>query len=734
MASGCPQRPSIDITCLSPDAGNGGARIGRPPQWTDSKARKLARLYVYTTLPLEKIIKAVFPDDSVKKNSAQKTMHKMFGQDPRHLRPANRSEMNTRFKLVHKRSKRGRNGDKHTDQEVGVLEVKPEPYTPALSDTLKFGDMEDLRSPNQESIYSMGSDLASPSTLGSVSPTGLIDSAFPRDDLELPFPAPTRNDTVFSSSTQMSTDSVRKIRSRLSVTTIFAKQVDVLMKRLTISGSDHQMFPSPQRTPSDIPAHRHGYADPVPHPGLSVPGDFIVARRYEQRCSHEKHYSKYLNGGKYCWCAIADDASESPNNFYITSVQEEWCERVNHVLSGTVDTSCSDEFGNTLLHFFASLEDSKGIEMTFRLIETNQSNPIATNKGGQTFLHVLSAAWFSRLEDISGPLYRLLNILWLRYGETSNAVFVRDVYGRTFFHRLARFVHDPQVLARICQPYNWDTIPRDAFGLTPPGHTADHSFSAPRRTGTTALSPLAEETKQDDFATTSQVLFNTLTMAYDNPTFEDDQGRNGLHCLAELDFAPPPPVNAPSSPNPEKKRKRGQSDSSDGPKPIELRVQFLQSLLIPTNSVKPPDVNHYNKAGHTPLMAFATHLTDAADKQGQHTARILDLLLRHSARIDMRNRQGETALLMAARAGNKNVVSKLLERGANLHARDKSGRGIMGLLEAKLAACEKQRGVAEYGRLEAVRAVMAKIVHDMGGEDEPGFLDEWCAKPLGIRV
>lgn len=58
MASGSPH--------LSPDAANGGSRIGRPPQWTDSKARKLARLYVYTTLPVEKIIKAVFPDDSVK--------------------------------------------------------------------------------------------------------------------------------------------------------------------------------------------------------------------------------------------------------------------------------------------------------------------------------------------------------------------------------------------------------------------------------------------------------------------------------------------------------------------------------------------------------------------------------------------------------------------------------------------------------------------------------------------
>jgi hypothetical protein len=41
---------------------NGSGRIGRPPQWTVSRSRKLARLYVYTTLSIEKIIK-VLEDD-----------------------------------------------------------------------------------------------------------------------------------------------------------------------------------------------------------------------------------------------------------------------------------------------------------------------------------------------------------------------------------------------------------------------------------------------------------------------------------------------------------------------------------------------------------------------------------------------------------------------------------------------------------------------------------------------
>ena len=44
----------------------GGARIGRPPQWTESRSRKLARLYTYTTLPMEKVINKVFPNKDVK--------------------------------------------------------------------------------------------------------------------------------------------------------------------------------------------------------------------------------------------------------------------------------------------------------------------------------------------------------------------------------------------------------------------------------------------------------------------------------------------------------------------------------------------------------------------------------------------------------------------------------------------------------------------------------------------
>lgn len=40
-------------------------RIGRPPQWTSTRSRKLVRLYMYSTLSVDKILK-VLEDDVFK--------------------------------------------------------------------------------------------------------------------------------------------------------------------------------------------------------------------------------------------------------------------------------------------------------------------------------------------------------------------------------------------------------------------------------------------------------------------------------------------------------------------------------------------------------------------------------------------------------------------------------------------------------------------------------------------
>lgn len=662
-------------------------------------------------------------------------MHKMFGQDPRSLRPANRAEMNSRFRLVHKRSQKGRNSVSPMEQDAPVSafrdEIKIEVNTPAFLDTPRFDDLDAVRSP-QDSIYSMGSELASPNTLASTSPTGLglVRSAFPPDDdvnpFSFQFSPPARNDTVFSSSTEMSTDSVRSMRERLAVTTIFAKQVTVLMKRLTIGGSEKHPMPSPHRTPSDIATYRRGHPGPVPHPGLAVPGDFLVARRYVQPCHMEKHFARQLRETSCtCWCTIADETSDDTHeSFYITP-DEECCEYAAQFIRAG-QASGVDHFGNTMLHLFAALETQSGIDTTLDLLETRQVNPVAVNQAGQTFLHVLSAAWFARMDDNAAPLYRVLSLLWEH--RLFHALFMRDVYGRTFFHQLDRFVDNVQDFRRVANHYTFGTIPRDAFGVLPPTRPGEFSFPAPQRAGTTPLSPLVEEDNTQDFDTTDQKLLRVLNEAYENHSVEDEQGRNGLQCLAEVRLDAPP-SSSPTSPNPDRpaggggsKRKRGKDDA-DKPKLIERRAQYLDGLLTPPPGQMLPDVNHYDKKGQTVLMAFAVHLTDDQDKQGHHVAKIIDLLLDRGANIEARNRRGETALLIAAKHGNKHIVGKLLEKGANIHARDVKGRGIMGILEWCIE--QSSRDLPSYGRLEAVRGMLAKKFEDTGAEDEPSLWHEW---------
>nr|CAE75727.1 hypothetical protein [Neurospora crassa] len=89
--------PSLENS--SSNASPGGTRIGRPPQWTLSRSRKLARL----------IIKVLGDDlfaprwlTGLSKNSAQKTVHKMLDHDPRHLRPESRVEMDQRIDSLSK--------------------------------------------------------------------------------------------------------------------------------------------------------------------------------------------------------------------------------------------------------------------------------------------------------------------------------------------------------------------------------------------------------------------------------------------------------------------------------------------------------------------------------------------------------------------------------------------------------------------------------------------------------
>lgn len=54
-----PPTASLSPAGASPSGNLSATQTGRPPLWTTSAQRKMSRLYVYTTLPLTKIIELV---------------------------------------------------------------------------------------------------------------------------------------------------------------------------------------------------------------------------------------------------------------------------------------------------------------------------------------------------------------------------------------------------------------------------------------------------------------------------------------------------------------------------------------------------------------------------------------------------------------------------------------------------------------------------------------------------
>jgi ankyrin repeat protein len=358
----------------------------------------------------------------------------------------------------------------------------------------------------------------------------------------------------------------------------------------------------------------------------------------------------------------------------------------------------------------------------------------ATNSAGQTFLHVLNIEWFSDLTSLSAPLKQLL--AYLR-DTAPDMVYLQDVYGRTFFHRVHSLIRDSEILDGILSPFNPAlSSRRDAFGFNPLANTnlgGEGPFIPPRRLG--LLTPLPEERpgssrgrspqtsrEEDAFVAYHARLLQIIQASYDNPRIEDEEGRNGLHCLAEgiLNQQTMDEQRTAKSTGRALKRKYDRHTPEGGSEgPLASRLRHLQGLL---RSRPPLDVNHYDKAGNTVLGAFIAHLPDDQEDKAKSLSTVLETLIGAGARVEGRNRRGETPLLVAARLGRKIALTTLLERGANVHVRDVDGRGVLQVIDATCRAARDD--VALYARLEACRVLLTGR-RDWGVVQCPTVLQEW---------
>ncbi|KAK0613969.1 hypothetical protein B0T14DRAFT_591992 [Immersiella caudata] len=635
----------------------GGSRIGRPPQWTVSRSRKLARLYVYTTLSIEKIIKAL--EDDIfrpRKNSAQKTVHKMLDNDPRYLRPESRAEM---------------------DQRIASLRDSP----------LR------LRKRRKK---------------------------------------PSRPKFVSDCSTD------------------FARQISSLLRDFTISStSDLDDSLSNSRRPSAATSEPPEQADQpaetafeaFPEPAYAVPGDFLTA--HTRNCAD---FPGQDHGSGKCWCSIAEATSAVENSWLLPT--GELNPRARLILSDPSDhnTSLRDPFGNTALHLFASRECYR--DELFAMVLTGPTARTMTNTASQTFLHVLHLDWFT--DDLSH-----LNQLLAFLRDTSPSLFhAADIYGRTFFHHAASLLRDPSPLTPFLPP---STLPpqRDAFNFTPLSPSTP--YIPPRRPSSRAssssssyprITPPPPSTSESAFLAYHARLIQTIQSAYTTPLIQDSAGRNALHCLAEailhqqamdmhrssatstsrpskrkLDLLLPSRPSTSSTPPLVTSSSNAETPSTETETPLQPRLRHLLAILQPASpSYRVLLTNQYSCLGETPLHAFITHIPDSADDKAKTLLTLLAALLRYGARMEARNRDGETALLVAAKLGRKVALGMLLEQGANVHVRDVHGRGVLEVVDV---ACRGAKGdVALYARLEACRGLLTGR-RDWMIKRRGGVVEEW---------
>ncbi|KAI3338573.1 hypothetical protein F4824DRAFT_84526 [Ustulina deusta] len=726
----------------SPTASTSTNRGGRPKDWTEPRTRRLIRLYLFTTLPLPRILELLEEDEfKPGKDAANKVKNSVLGNDPRWIRPKDDEEEKARIRGL-RNSLRGRRVRQNTASQDLNGAASQHGIVPGTF-------LEDGSLGGRITAHSYSSSIEElhhrDSALFAYSGTNTNTLTIAPDDVTSSRFIPsligrlssTRQDTGLTTSTDISiTSALREKLSFLSLSK--AKRTVKVLKRYTFPKNLES-----QRTLDASPSLFQGPefyspADRMDGPfnaTYAVPGDFLNADLFahRQQCAAESP----AHAAGVCWCKVDDQVSLAPNVW------------ANCHVSGHISDPAlmkKDIFGNTIFHHLAARE---GIQDLFcHLVSQAPREPRLpirdSNTAGQTLLHVLHRSWFqegSRLSELLDTL-RSENF----------DIFAIDVYGRNFYHVLranrrssARFPGQVSDISRMNR--------RDAFGLKPmdtrsspdANHTTTHIQSThgantkvpPGLARPTPRINTQAGTVEDKELYTHADLLRVVLKAVGvdddfspNAQNEDSQGRNGFHCLAEVDFSlsPATPKHGSRSHlkdesrlSPQGRNKRRVNDSEEIEVPrIASDSRRLECVYGLINAKV--DANQYDKHGNTPLMSFVINSSDATKCDKEESELVLRALVREAgARLESRNRNGETPLHLAARYGKTVALRVLLELGANPHTRNGQGLSILEVLDNLYITTE--RDDKNNARFEACRAILTRNKDD--AKQCPTLIDEW---------
>ncbi|KAL7802045.1 ankyrin repeat-containing domain protein [Trichoderma aethiopicum] len=702
---------------------------GRPATWSWSAQRKMARLYLFTTLPVDKIraiINALSPDRTIKQSSANKRLQLLFDKEPRWLHPRDEDDMErrvtelanspvqlrlaaeTQFPSTHQSLEQSPlcGGSDFLGSSWGGPS-RPSSASPsdACSGSTFFGS--DAVFESQAPLYCFPNDI--------MPEEGISQGWRSRDDGADARPCDKRFADFLRQTTSLTDSSANTtgtFREHLrGYAEPYVKVVKRLVKRFTSLSLDRQGM-SRQHS-MRVVWDEDWISDPDATDlflrDISLPGSLLYLNRsapfgcdpgmmptWEDGASrHQRHFD---------WATYREPSPRAAAFPLAPPIQE--------------DVHRRDSHQHTVLHFLAAHGKFQAL---YAALSSGAVTDIVNvqNTAGQTFMHLirddqdeLSDAGLSRLVEAARALG--FNIL------------ARDCFGRSSLHSLTmlgKTVHPNCLHGLDAREY----LQRDAFGFIPPvGPCATEQpvyLNAmrervlgidPNRVPDRAMDPGRSDCPA--ISRDSQLLQN-VRVSMLNPFHEDRCGNNGLHCLAmaplsvgslaerhDLDI----PLETGDFGVPSHQEAVDSSEQR-----LRLRYETLQSLLDAGQ-----DPNHRNVFGNTPLMAFVAALPE--EDEYKLGPAILQLLVSRGADVNARNKKGETALHVAVRFHRKLAAKALVMAGANVDVRNSDDRSLLDVCDAHIPSEPK-----EYAKYLACRAWLSGPAR---AQQSPSFWEEWRVK------
>ncbi|PVH88680.1 hypothetical protein DL98DRAFT_524327 [Cadophora sp. DSE1049] len=499
MANATPLSTSLGVNS-SPESSGGSespntdrTKIGRPSKWTASRQRKLARLYLFTTLQpkdIREALKEKDPNWMPGKESTNKTVNSLLDKEPRWLRPRTREEMNERIlALSEQQSQRKAERNVHQRQSE-FIGHQPAPkdavgcgtldggFTsspraihesgPGLdsADDLMFAEfsetpMQDLLSllPWQTSGYGMNQPMPLPEPSPhedsqSAQDTSILDVyvASMIQDSKATFNSLPNNpawcangpSTVDKSSLLSTELTTRSLKRRLTkrCSTIYLKTIARLLKAHSLSDASNSNSSAGTTTE---PASCTTIGDGSTADNLTVRPDWALETQTRSHAARLPLPDAVLLLDRHIRrqgvCLPGLELHDSGSCWCLDELDGQLWVHKDGLISSTIsdppenldclDLEFRDALGNTVLHMLAA----RGADM-YVIMEALERGVDGNSKNvaGQSFLHVLPRAtfrWLAKDRDDLIWFLQKLNSCNIRFHDC-------DDFGRNFFHLLTR--------------------------------------------------------------------------------------------------------------------------------------------------------------------------------------------------------------------------------------------------------------------------------------------------------